>query len=182
MRARYFLFGCGGGVMLAVLAAVALVASLAKPGASVPPPSPGSAAGDIVALVSENYLSRIAADLGRAQDRSVRSVTADVHPAGQLDLNIVATVSLAGLQGDVQVKVSGTLTLSAGRPSFVLEKISVIGIAIPVSALPQSLRTTIESTRQDMTDGFNRQLDEAGFVVVALSSDESNLTVTLRAK
>ena len=182
MSFKSFVLGLFTGVVLTILAAAVIaVLVLSSPAPEAPePPSP--LAGDVVVSVSEDYLSTLATSFARAEGPIIQSVAVDVRPQRQVDMILTAQVTVLGRGIDVQAKVISLAQVRAGRLELSVQKVSLIRVEIPLDVLPESLRAAIESMESDVNETVNSILPREGLAPVAVSSDDSSITVALRVQ
>lgn len=182
MKARYFLFGLLAGTVLTG-AAVALVAvSLMRTPAHSPVEPTPPKDGDILVSVGERYLSTVATEMGRERDESIQSVAVDVQPDGRLDMVVAARVRVLGLETTLQIKLISALQVADQALLFSTQRIQLVGINVPLDALPESLRSAITEVEVETNQQIRDLLRESGLVPLGVSSDAERLTVALQAK
>ncbi|MBM4431752.1 MAG: hypothetical protein FJ026_15620 [Chloroflexi bacterium] len=182
MRARHFLIGLLSGIVLTVVAATLVAVSLMRePVASPMQPEP-TKDGDIVVSVGERYLSTVATEMSRKRDESIQSIVVDVWPDGRLDLAVAARVRVLGLETTLQIKVISVLQVVDQTLLFSAQRIQLVGINIPLDALPESLRSAITEVEVETNRQIQDLLRENGLVPLGVSSDAARLTVALQAQ
>jgi uncharacterized protein YpmS len=182
MKAKYVVLGALAGAMvtMAALAVIlAIVIMRPAPEAAEPPSDPS---GDVVVSVGEDLISAVATDLARSEEPSIQRVLVDVRPAGRVDMTVAARVSILGVQTNVNVELITLAHVDDGRLRFSVQNIGVAGIGIPLDVLPGSLRSAIETMETDANQQANTLLAESGFVPASVTTDESSVTVALRAE
>jgi uncharacterized protein YpmS len=181
MKARYLVLGALAGVVGTTLAvAVIMVLTIMGPLPEVATPLSASSS-DVVVSTGENYLSTAATDLARSEEPSIERVVVDVRPEGRVDMTVVAGVTILGVETDVNVTLISLVQAKDGRLQFSLEKIGLGGIGIPLELLPGSLRAAIKAMEADANETANSMLAESGLVPASATTDDSSITVALRA-
>jgi hypothetical protein len=182
MSAKSFLLGLLAGIVLAVMAvAIVAVSLMRRPVAGPAKPTPAKD-GDIVVSVGESYLSTVATEMARERDESIQSVSVDVQPDGRLDMIVAARVRVVGLETTLQIKLISALQVADQALLFSVQKIQVVGINIPLDALPESLRSAIAEVEVEANQQTKDLLRQNGLVPLGVSSDAARLTVALQAK
>ena len=181
MKVKYFLLGVLGGVIASAVVLVAAVAVLV--GRSVPelPKAAPAPAGDIAVTVQEGYLGRLATELARKQEPMIQQVVVDVQPGARVDMTLGLKVTVLGQTLDLQVRLINAVRVEDAHLRFDVQKIEFAGLNIPLDLLPQSLRTTLETTVANVNERANRMLSESGLVPLGVSTDSSSITISLRA-
>ena len=181
MKARYFVLGALVGVVGTIVAvAVIMALTITRPLPPVTTP-PSASSSDVVVSVDESYLSTAATDLARSEEPAIRRVVADVRPGGRVDMTVVARVTILGVETDVNVTLISWVQVKDGRFQFSLEKIGLGGIGIPLEMLPGSLRAAIQAMEVDANETANSMLAESGLLPASVTTDDSGITVALRA-
>jgi len=182
MSGRYFLLGVLCGAIASVVLAVAVVAILAsRPLPELPKVTPAPA-GDIEVSIQESYLGALATQLVREQEPMVQQVVVDVLPDSRVDMYLGVQVTVLGQKLDLQVQLINAVRVEDARLRFYVQKIELAGLNIPLDLLPQSLRTTLETTVADVSDRANRMLQDTGLVPLGVTTDDSTIAVSLRAR
>lgn len=182
MKARYFVLGALAGVIGAMVAGAVILAVVVTRPAPEPATSPSHPSGDIVVSVGEDYISTVATSLARSEEPAIQHVLVDVRPEGRVDMTVAARVTILGVQTGVNVELTTLTQVDDGHLRFSVQNIGVAGIGIPLDILPESLRSAMESMETDANDEANSMLAESGFVPVSVTTDESSVTVALRAE
>jgi hypothetical protein len=182
MAAKQFLLGWLSGIALTLVGVAIAVAFVAtRPLPEVEPPSP-DASGDVVISVKEDYLSTLTTAVARSDEESIQHVSVDVHPQGALDMLVTAQVSVLNRPVGLTIKLQGSLTVEEQRLRLSLSNVSFVGLDIPLELLPASLRAAIENMEADWNWTINNALLEYGFVPVHVHTDESSITMGMRAQ
>jgi hypothetical protein len=182
MKAKQFVFGVVSGMLLAAVCVAVVVIFLATQPPSEPEPPLSSPAGDIVVKVAESYLSTLATEMVRSEEQSIEDVAVDLHPDGRLDVFITARVRILNASVGLRLKMLSAVAVEEERLQFSLYNVSFVGLSIPMELLPASLRATIEGMEADWNWRINSALVSYGFVPASVSTDESSITVGLRAQ
>lgn len=182
MRLKYFLLGLLGGVIVSAVVSVAAVVLLVSRPVPELPKAASASSGDITVSVQEGYLSRIATELAREQEPMIQQVVVDVQPGARVDMTLGVQVTVLGKTLDLQVRLINAVRVADGHLGFDVQKIEFAGLNLPLDLLPQSLRATLETTVADVNDQANRMLEETGLVPLDVTTDGSNITISLRAQ
>ena len=182
MKARYFVLGLLAGIVATILVVVAFMALMAMRPVSLVTTTGSGSSGDVVISISEEYLATVATSLAREEEPMVRQVAVDVQPQGRVDMVVTTQVSILGMRTDINVQLLSLVQVADTRIEFSVERIGVAGFGIPVEALPASLRSAFTKMEKAANQESNRVLSQAGLVPASLISDESGLTVALRAR
>ena len=181
MKARYLVLGALAGVVGTLVAvAVIMVLTIMRPLPEVATPLSASSS-DVVVSTGENYLSTAATDLARSEEPSIQRVVVDVRPEGRVDMTVVARVTILGVETEVNVTLISLVQVKDGRLKFSLERIGLGGFGIPMEMLPGSLRVAIKAMEVDANETANSMLAESGLVPASATTDDSSVTVALRA-
>jgi hypothetical protein len=182
MKLKYFVWGVLAGVVAsAVVLAVAFAVLVTRPVPKLPQPA-SRLTGDLTVSVQESYLGPIATKLAREQEPMIQTVVVDVQPGARVDMILGLQVKILGQALDLQTRLSNAVQVDGARLRFDLQQIRFVGLDIPLDLLPQSLRTTLETTVADVNDQANRMLTENGLVPLSVTTDDSSITVSLRAQ
>lgn len=182
MGVRYLFLGVLLGVLASAVAVAAGVALLARrPLPELPAPSPGPV-GDIAIVVQEGYLGKLATELAHEQEPMIQQVVVDVQPEGRVDMILAVQITVLGRALDLQVRLITAVRVDDAHLRFDVQKIEFAGLNIPLDLLPESLRTTLETTVVDVNERANRMLGDSGLVPVGVSTDASSITVSLRSE
>ncbi len=183
MRARQFLFGVFTGVVLTLLGGAIVLAMFATRPVTRPeqPAEPG-ANGDLVVTVEEGYLSALATRWARSEEESIQGIVVDVLPGGRVDTILSVRMRILNMNVGLQMKLASSVAVDEGRLRFSLLNLSFVGMRVPLELLPASLRTRIESMETEMNQRMNSSLLEYGLVPVAVTTDQSSITVQLGAQ
>ena len=182
MSVKYFILGVIVGV---VGSAVVLAAALAVLGTRPLPAQPQPASpptGDVTLSIQEGYLGRVATELAREQEPMIQTVVVDVQPGGRVDMTLGLQLTVLGRTLDLQARLVSAVRVADARLWFDLQKIEFAGIDIPLDLLPQSLRTTMETTVADANAQANRMLVDTGLVPLGVTTDDASIAVSLRAR
>lgn len=182
MAAKQFVLGFGAGIILALVGVAIVVAFVAtRPLPEVEPPPPGPS-GDVTVSVTEDYLSTLATAMARSEEESIQHVSVDIRPQGRLEMLLTARVRVLGTSVGLTIKLQGSVGVEEQRLRLSLANVSFVGLTIPLEMLPASLREAIEDTETNWNWTMNSALLENGFVPVQLSTDDSSITVGMRAQ
>lgn len=182
MRLRYFLLGAVGGVIAtAVVVALGMVVFASRPLPESPQTAANSAA-DVTVSLQEGYLGELATELARERDPMLQTVVADVQPGGRVNMTLRLGVTILGQTLDLQARLINTVRVDDARLRFDVQTIDFAGLDIPLQLLPQSLRTMLETMVSDVNDRANRMLTPSGLVPVAVTTDDSGIAISLRAR
>jgi len=181
MQVRPFLLGFLSGVFCALVGVAALVLIVATRPTAPKLPQPPGAGGDITVRVSENYLSRLATTVAHEREAAIQEVTADVQPDNRVDLALAVTLTILGTDVGVNVGVVGSVRADEEGLRFSVLKIQLVGIGIAAELLPESLQAAIQNLEADVNRQVNEQLIGTGLVPLGVSTDDSGITVGLRA-
>jgi len=182
MGTKRFLLGVLCGVIAtAVLAALAIVVLVSRPVAQLPKAA-AAPAGDIAVSVQEGYLGTLATQLAREQEPMIQQVAVDVRPEARVDMTLGIQVTILGQELDLQVQLVNTVRVDDARLRFDVQKVEFAGLDIPLDLLPQSLRTTLEATVADVNARVNQMLEGTGLEPLGVTTDDSSLTISLRAQ
>ena len=131
--------------------------------------------------ISEYYLSRLATTVAHEREEAIQEVTADVQPDNRVDLALAVKLTILGTDVGVNVGVVGSVQADEEGLRFSVLKIQLVGIGVPAELLPESLQAAIQNLEADVNHQVNEQLIGTGLVPVSVSTDDSGVTVTLRA-
>jgi hypothetical protein len=179
MRTKYVFVGMLLGLALSVVLAVAVVAWVLlkpPPETSSLPPTPG---GDVVLWVSEGYLTDMASDMARSQEPAIRQVLVDIGPDGRVDTTVTAEAIIAGVRLQLRIQANGGVSLVESRIQFRIHKVGLLGVGIPIEALPTSLRAAVEALPVEQEKQLNDMLKEAGLVPVGVTTDDKAISIAL---
>jgi hypothetical protein len=182
MKAKYFILGMLAGVAASAVVLVLAVAWLGSRPVRQPAQAASSPTGDITVLIQEGYLARMATKLAQEREPMIQSVAVDVQPKARVEMTLGLQVTILGRTLDLQAQLVTAVRVADARLLFDLQNIGFAGIDIPLDLLPQSLRTTLETTVADVNDQANRMLADNGLVPLGVTTDDSSIIVSLRAR
>jgi hypothetical protein len=183
MRARQFLSGVFTGVVLTLFcAAIALAILATRPLPRPTQPTEPSASGDLLVSVEEGYLSALATDWARSEEESIQAIVVDVLPGGRVDTILTVRMRMMNVNVGLQMKLASSVEVDEGWVRFSLLDLSFVGMRVPLELLPVSLRTRIENMETEMNQRMNSSLIEYGLVPLAVSTDQTSITVELGAQ
>jgi hypothetical protein len=182
MTMKYFILGVLGGVLAcALVLAAAFAVRVSRPSPELPPEA-SPRTGDVTISIQESYLGRMAAELARVQDPTIGTVLIDVQPAERVDMTVGLEVKVLGQTLDLQARLMSAVRVDNGSLRFDLQQVGFPGLGIPLDLLPESLSATLEKMVADVNDWANRMLAENGLVPLGVTTDDSSITVSLRAR
>jgi hypothetical protein len=181
MQIRQFLLGLVSGVFITLLGVATVVLILATRPSDELPLKPPAPEGDIVVRVSEAYLSKLATSVAREQEEAIQDVVVNVQPDNRVDLLVAVKVRVLNTAVGVNVGLVGTLLADEEGVRYSVLKVQLIGIGIPSELLPESLQAAFRRLEADGNRRVNEQLIGSGLVPVSAITDDSGLTITLRA-
>jgi hypothetical protein len=182
MRARYFILGVLAGVVASAVVLAAVIAMWVSRPVPELPQAASPPTGDVTVLIQESYLGRVATELAREQEPMIQTVVVDVQPGARVDMTLGLQVTVLGQTLDLQARLINAVRVEDARLRFDLQKIEFAGLDIPLDLLPQSLRTTLETTVADANDQANRMLADTGLLPLGVTTDDSSIAVSLRAR
>jgi hypothetical protein len=174
--------GVLGGVLACALVLAAAFAVLVSRPVPELPQAASPRAGDVTILIQESYLGRMATELAREQDPMIGTVLVDVQPAEQVDMTVGLQVKVLAQTLDLQARLMSAVRIDNGSLRFDLQQIGFSGLDIPLDVLPGSLQATLEKMVADVNDRANAMLTENGLVPLGVTTDDSSITVSLRAR
>jgi uncharacterized protein YpmS len=182
MKARYFVLGALTGIAATAAALVVIAAVLiTRPVPDVAtPPSPAS--GDLILTVGEDYLSTLATNLARSEERRIQRVVVDVHPEARVDMTVAARLTVLGRQTDVEVKLATLMQVDGERLALSVPKVSLAGIEIPLDRLPESVRSVVRSVEATVNQELSSTLGKNGFVPASVTTDDSSISIILQTR
>jgi hypothetical protein len=179
---KYFILGVLGGVVASAVVLVAAIAVLvSRPVRGLPQAAPAPT-GDVTLSVRESYLGTVATELAREQEPMIQTVVVDVQPGARVDMTLGLQLTVLGQTLDLQARLINAVQVEEARLRFDLQKIEFAGIDMPLDLLAQSLSATLQATIADVNDRANRMLAENGLLPLGVTTDDSSITVSLRAQ
>ena len=183
MRARQFLFGVFTGIVLTLLGAAIVLAMFAtRPLPRPTQPTEPSATGDLVVSVGERYLGALATEWARSEEESIQSIVVDILPGGRVDTILAVRMRILNMNVGLQMKLASSIEVNEERLRFSLLNLSFVGMNVPLELLPASLRLRIENMEAEMNRTMNSSLLEYGLAPVAVTTDQSTITVRFGAQ
>jgi hypothetical protein len=179
---KYCILGVLGGVVASAVVLAAVVAVLVSRPVRGLPQAASPPTGDVTVLIQESYLGRVATELAREQEPMIQTVVVDVQPGARVDMTLGLQVTVLGQTLDLQARLINAVQVEDARLRFDLQKTEFAGLDIPLDSLPQSLSATLQTTITDVNDRANRMLTENGLVPLGVTTDDSSITVSLRAQ
>jgi hypothetical protein len=182
MKTRNFILGVLVGVIGSAVALVVAIALLAgRPVAKLPQPA-SAPAGDITVSVQEGYLGQLITEMARKAEPMIQAVVVDVRPNARVDMILGLQMAVLGQKLDLQLRLINSVRVEDARLRFDVQQMELAGLDISLDMLPQSMRTSLQTTVADANNQADRMLTESGLVPLGVVTDDSSITISLRAR
>jgi hypothetical protein len=182
MKPKTFLLGTLTGIISTiVILAIVFAVLLTRP---VPVASAPAAAAqaEVVLSVDEVYLSNLATGLAQSEDSVIHAIAVDFRPGALVDIAVEGQLQILGIQIAPKAILGGAIEMSDGRLTFLLQKITVVGISIPRGAFIGPLQTAVTAMEEALNQSVRDALDESRLEAVSLTTDEACVTMGFRGK
>ena len=182
MKSGRFILGVLAGVLLSAVVFVVAVVLLSTRPVAKQPQQVSASAGDITISVQEGYLGQLITGLAREKAPIIQAVVIDVQPGARVDMILGLEMIILGQKLDLQARLINAMQVENARLRFDVQKMELAGLDVPLEMLPQSMRTSLEKMVADANEQANRMLTENGLMPLKVATDDSSITISLRAR